>query len=165
MENKIVLKEVSGAEEIKALEGCTITSVTAADDAGEGLCFDCKDADGNLVSFLITEEGSWHFHNSGKKSITTEQLGEIAMLTGCSDIDSVHFHNTDPLTEIVIKAIGPNAADRVLKMIKGFFPKLEITEDKWEFEGKPQPMYQCSDSSYDLMIVVAVIPNEFNDIQ
>lgn len=87
------------------------------------------------------------------------------MLMGCSDIDSVHFHNTDPLTEIVIKAIGENAADRVLTMIKGFFPKLEISEDKWEFEGELQPMYQCSDSSYDLMIVVAVMTKEFKDLQ
>lgn len=43
MENKIVLGGVSGAQDIKALEGCTISSVTEAnEDNGEGLCFDCK---------------------------------------------------------------------------------------------------------------------------
>ncbi len=157
MENEIVLGEVSGAEDIKALEGCTITSITAADDNGEGLCMDCKDDDGNLVSFLITEEGSWHFYNGGKKSITTEQLGEIAMLTGCSDIDSIHFNNSDPLVDIVIKAIGPNAADRVLTILKEIFPRLEVIETKLKSEGNILPMYQCSDLSYELRIYVAVI--------
>ena len=48
------------------------------------------------------------------------------MLAGCSDIDSVHFNRVDPLTEIVIKPIGPNAADRVLTILS--FKSLDLIE-------------------------------------
>jgi len=90
MEKKIMMSQVYSAEDLKALEGCTITSVTEPDEEdAKWVCIDCKDNDDNLVSFMILEDGSWHFHDSRKKSITAEQYGELAMLAGCSDIDSV----------------------------------------------------------------------------
>lgn len=122
MDKKIVMSEVHSAQELQALTGCTITTVS---DAGrgddEGLCLDCKDNDGNLVSFLILEDGSWHFHNGKKVSISADQFGELALLTSCPDIDSVHFNSANPFTEIVIRSIGPSAADRVLTILKGIF--------------------------------------------
>lgn len=166
MENTIMMREVHEAQELKALEGCIITSVTGPDEEGaEGVCIDCRDKDENLVSFMILENGSWHFHDGKMNSITVEQFGELSMLSGCPDIDSVHFHNVDPLIEIVIKAKGSNAADRVLTMLKGIFPMLVVSEDKWEFEGETQPMFQCSDPSYDVIIAVAVMEKDPGDSQ
>lgn len=158
---KQIYCEVCSAEEVQDLVGCSITAVldTSGSD-GEGLCFDCKDVDGNLVSFLVSEEGTFHLYNGKKKSITKSQLGELAMLTGCSDIDSVHFNRVDPMVETVIKAIGPNAANRVMTILKEIFPKLEVEETEWDLEGELHPMYQCSDPDYNLMIVVAVMPRK-----
>lgn len=166
MEKKIVMNEVYSIEEVQALVGCTITSVQSyVPDEDEGICIDCEDKDKNLVSFLIAEDGTWHFHNGKKKKITVGQLGEIAMLTGSSDIDSVHFLRVSPLTEIVIKPIGINAADRVLTILRRIFLSLEVRENKWDFEGELHPMHQCNDQSYDFAITVAVMPrNITNDI-
>jgi len=156
---KIEMSEVYGAQDLKALNGCTINTVSGANgDESEGLYFDCKDEAGNLVSFLIMEDGSWHFHDSKKKSITVEQFGELAMLTGCSDIDSVHFNSVDPLIEIVIKPIGTKAADRVLTILRGIFPKLEVRGNEWDFEGELHPLYCCGDPGYNFIISVAVMP-------
>ena len=165
MEKKIItMVEVCDSQELVALVGCTVTAVTGADgDKGEGLCIDCKDEDGNFVGFLITEEGAWHFCDSRRKGITIEQYGKIAMLAGCSDIDTVHFNNADPLVEVVIKPIGNNAADRVVTLLKGIFPGLEVKERDWEFEGETQPMYGCSDPNYYLLINVAVLPESILD--
>lgn len=158
MENTIMMREVYEVQELKSLEGCVITSVTGPYKEGdEGVCIDCRDKDENLVSFIVLGDGSWHLHNGKKKSVTAEQIGEISLLAGCSDIDSVHFHNVDPIIEAVIKVNSLNSADRVLTMLKESFPTMGAIEDKWEFEGKLQPMFQCNALDYDLMIVVAVM--------
>lgn len=164
---KITMHEVSAAEEIKALEGCTITSVFGNEDneKEEWIGLDCKDKDGNVVSLVVSEDGTLHFYDSREKCITSDQLGELAMLAGCSDIDSVNFNNLDPLIEIIIKPIGPNAADRVLTILKEMFSGgLEINECKWNFERELHPMYQCSDPEGNLMISVAVMPKSIKGI-
>ena len=161
MEKKIVMSEVYGAQDLKALEGCTITSVTGLDEEGaEGVCIDCRSNDGNLVIFMIQEDGTMNFYNGKKKSITADQLGELAMLSGCSDIDSVHFNNLEPLVEIIIKPIGNNAADRVMTMLKGIFSGLGVRDAEWNHEGKRYPMYCCSDQDYNFHITVAVMPKD-----
>ena len=158
MENFISMNEVFSSKEIQGLVGCRITSVQGHGTEGEGICMDCEDDAGNQVIFLISEDGSFHFHNGKKKNITVEQLGELAILTGCSDIESVHFNSADPLVEIIIKPIGSNATDRVLTLLRGTFPMLEVTEDKWDFEGELHPTYQCSDPDYNFTFTVAVMP-------
>lgn len=157
MENKIEMIEVSGAQDIQALVGCTVTVVTDEVD-GEGIFLDCKDEGGNRVCFAISEDGSRHFYDSKREGITVEQYGELAMLAGCSDIDSVHFNRVDPLTEIVIKPTGTNSAVRVLEILRGIFKNLEVRESDWEFEGETGTMYLCSDPNYYFIITVAVVP-------
>lgn len=157
MEKKIIMHEVSSAEDIQALVGCTVTAVTDEVEGNEGIFLDCKDAAGNRVCFDISE-GALHFYDSKRGGITVEQYGKLAILAGCTDIDSVHFNRVDPLTEIVIKPIGPNAADRVMIILKGIFPSLEVRESDWEFEGETCSMYCCSDPNYYFIITVAVMP-------
>lgn len=165
MEKKIVMVEVSGAQDIQAMVGCTVTAVTDEGKDNEGIILDCKDEAGNRVCFAISDDGSLHFYDSKKEGITVEQYGELAMLAGCSDIDSVHFNRVDPLTEIVIKPIGPNAADRVLTILRVVFPSLEVRESDWEFESETCPMYYCGDPNYYFIITVAVMPeNIIKDI-
>lgn len=159
MENRIEMVEVFGAQAIQALIGCTVTAVSDAGEGNdEGIFLDCKDADSNRVCFSISEDGSWHFYNSKKKDTTVEQMCALAMLSGCSDIDSISFNNVDPLVEIVIKPIGTNAADRVLTMLREIFPNLEVRNDEWDFEGGLYPTYSCSDPGYNFIISVAVMP-------
>ena len=163
MEKKIMY-EVSSHKELQALKGCTITNVLGVDeneDAG-GVLLECEDKNGNEVSLCISEDGSWSFYDGGTKYLTNAQFGELAMLAGCSDVESVHFNNVDPLVEIAIKPIGTNAADRVLTILRGIFPMLKVVGSKWEFDGELHPMYLCSDPSYNLMIAVAVLPEGFN---
>lgn len=161
MKKKIVMVEVCHHQELQALKGCVITHVLGVDeneDAG-GVLLDCKDENGNLVSLAISEDGSWHFYDAKMEGITAEQYGELAMLAGCSDIDSVHFNGMiGSLTEIVIKPIGPNSADRVLIRLRGIFSMLEVKEIEWDFEGEQHPMYCCSDPNYYFIITVAVMP-------
>ena len=158
MDKKIVMHEVSGAQDVWALMGCTVTAITGADgDKGDGLILDFKDENDNLVCLSISEDGM-HFYDSKREDITVKQYGDLAMLAGCSDIDSVHFNNLDPLIEIAIKPIGPNAADRVMAILKEIFPTLEVNEAEWNFEGELQPMYLCSDQNYYFHITVAVLP-------
>lgn len=166
MENKIEMLEISGAQDIQALIGCTITAVTDAGEGNdEGIFLDCKDEAGNRVCFVISEDGSWHFYNGKKKSINAEQLGELAMLAGCSDVNSVHFNRVDPLTEIVIKPIGFNATDRVLTMLRRIFPSLIVSESEWNFEGELHQIHHCDDPNYDFVITIATMPgNIINDI-
>ena len=160
MENKIVMHEVCNHRELMALKGCIITNVLGVDeneDAG-GVLLECKNENGNEVSLCISEDGSLHFYNSKMEGITVEQWGELAMLAGCSDIDSIHFNGVDPLTEIVIKPIGNSAADRVMTILKGIFAGLEVEEADWECGADTQPMYLCSDQNYYFHITVAVMP-------
>jgi len=160
MGKKIEMHEVSSHKELQALKGCTITNVLGVDeneDAG-GVLLDCKDEYGNLVSLAISEDGSWRFFDSKRESITVEQFGEIAMLAGCSDIDSVLFNRVTPMIEIVIKPTGPKAADRVVAMLLFILPSMEVRESKWDFESELHPMYLCSDPNYNLIITVAVMP-------
>lgn len=166
MDKKVKYSKVCSAQELQDLVGSTITSVQSYETVeDEGLYIDSEDEDGNLLSFLISGNGSWHFYNCRKRNITVEQIGQLAMLTECSDIDSVHFNRDTPFIEIVIKPIGTNAADRVLTVLRGIFPKLEVSKDKWEFKGEFQPMYQCDDPSYNFMITVAVMPNDLGNVQ
>jgi|GEM_PF-6858447 len=163
---KTVMCEVHSAEEVQALVGCTITTVSEPDDGdSEGLCLDCKDKDGNLVSFLIMEDGSWHWHNSKdfvKKNFTTEQYGAISQLVEDPMVDCVNINNFSPMLEIVIKVFGDRAANRVLTKINSIFPMLEIGgPSEWTFEGKPRPMYSCYDPTYIPSIVVGVMPDKF----
>lgn len=159
MEKKIETYEVSGAQDIQALVGCMVTAVTDTGEGNEeGLVLDCKDENGNLVSLLILEDGSWHFHDGKRENITAELLGELAMLASCSDIDSVHFNNVNPLLETIIKSIGANSANRVLTLLQEIFPRLEVRESEWDFKGKLHPMYCCTDPNYYLIITVAVMP-------
>ncbi|HWQ40560.1 MAG TPA: hypothetical protein VN456_00820 [Desulfosporosinus sp.] len=160
MEKKIVMVEVCNHQELMALKGCTITDVLGVDkneDAG-GVLLECKDDNGNKVSFSILEDGSWHFYDSKMEGITAEQYGELAMLAECSDIDSVHFNGMiGSLTEIVIKVKGHNSADRVLTILRGIFKNLEIRESDWKFEGETCPMYLCSDPNCYFIITVALM--------
>lgn len=151
--------QVCDAQELKALEGCTITSITGGDGyRGEGLFLHCKNETGNRVDFLISEDESWHLYDSKMEGITAEQYGEIAMLADCQDIDFVHFHGMAPIIEIIIKPIGSSAADHVLATLRGIFPRLEVEETKWDFEGEQHPMYLCGDQNYYFTITVAVMP-------
>ena len=158
---KIVMHEVFSAKDLQPLVGCTITAIHPA-EGEEGALIISKDEAGDEVSFLISEDGSWSFHDDKTKYLTPEQFGELAMLAGCSDIDSVHFNTLAPMIEIAIKPIGVHAGDRVLTMLRGFIPNLEVVKSKWEFDGELHPMYLCSDPSYNLMIAVAVLPEGFN---
>lgn len=163
MKKEIVMHEVCHYSELMALRGCTITDVLGVDedeDAG-GVLLECEDKNGNEVSFCINEDGSWHFYDAKVVNVTAEQLGELAMLTECSDINSVSFSNAASMVEIVIKPTGANAADRVITILGGSFPMLEVTESDWEFEGETCSMYLCGDPSYNLMITVAVLPEDF----
>lgn len=160
MEKKIVMVEVCNHRELMSLKGCTITSVSGVDeneDAG-GVLLECKDDNGNEVGLCISENGQWHFYDSRMKNITAEQLGELAMLVDCSDIDSVHFNRLKPLIEIVIKPLGTDAAYRVLTIIEKMFPNIEAKEGEWDFEDEHRPMYLCSEPDYNLIITVAVMP-------
>ncbi len=158
---KEIYREVCCAAELQRMVDCTITAVYGQGvDGDEGLCIDCLDKEGNSVNFLLTEEGTMHLYDSTKKSITAEQFGEIAMLAGCSDIDSINFNNAEPLIEIIIRVLGPNTADRVITILSGFFPRLQVSKSEWDFEGKPSFMYLCSDPDYDIAVTVAVIPKE-----
>lgn len=56
-----VCHEISSAQELQALVGCKVTSVTEA-NGDEGICINCEDESRKLVGFLITEEGSWHLY-------------------------------------------------------------------------------------------------------
>lgn len=159
---KIVMHEVFSAKDIQALVGCTITAIHPA-EGEEGALIISEDEAGDEVSFLIAEDGSWSFFDDKTKYLTPEQLGELAMLAGCSDIESVHFNNVDPMVEVSIKPVGANAADRVMAILGGIFPNLEVKESKWNFEDELHPMYLCSDSGYNLMITVAVLPKDFNE--
>lgn len=58
---KQIYAEIHSAEELKMLQGCKITSITGG-DGGEDFCLDCADEAGNLVSFLILEDGTWHLY-------------------------------------------------------------------------------------------------------
>lgn len=156
---KIEMHEVHGTKELEALKGCLITGISRAnEDEEQGLCLDCKDESGNLVSLVILGDGSMHFCDTKKENLTFTQLGELAMLTECSDIDSVQFNNADPLIEIVIKPIGVNSANRVIDLLRELFPKLQVCESKWNFEGEFHPMFSCCDPTYYLLINVAVLP-------
>jgi len=158
---KIVMHEVFSAKDLQPLVGCTITAIHPA-EGEEGALIISKDEAGDEVSFLISEDGSWSFHDDKTKYLTPEQFGELAMLAGCSDIDSVIFNNVKPLIEIVIKTLGPKTTDRVLIILRGIFPMLKVVGSKWEFDGELHPMYLCSDPNYNLMIAVAVLPEGFN---
>jgi len=161
MKKEIVMHEVCNHQELMALKGCTITSVLGVDenvDAG-GVLLECKDENGNEVSLCISENGQWHFYDAKMMNITVEQFGELAMLADCSDIDSVHFNGMiGSLTEIIIKAIGPNSADRVLTILNDIFPMLEVKESEWNFEDVLYPMYCCSDPNCYIIVTVAVMP-------
>lgn len=164
MEKKIVYQEVCSAQELQALDGATITAVYGhGADEDEGLCIDC-DKDGNLVSLLILEDGTWHFHDSKdyvKKNLTIEQYGKLTKLIDDPMVDSVHVNNAAPTSEIIIKVFGRKTADRVLTEITCIFPMLEIGgESEWDFEGRPQPMFSCYDPEYSPTIVVAVMPED-----
>ena len=159
---KIEMHEVFSAKDLQSLVGCTITAIHPA-EGEEGALIISNDEAGDEVSFLITEDGSWHFHDDKVKYLTPEQFGELAMLSGSSDVDSVHFNTLAPMIEIAIKPIGVHAADRVMALLRGFIPTLEVMESKWEFDGELHPMFLCSDPSYDLMITVAVLPEDFTE--
>ena len=162
---KIVMHEVFSAKDLQPLVGCTITAIHPA-EGEEGALIISKDEAGDEVSFLISEDGSWSFHDDKTKYLTPEQFGELAMLAGCSDIDSVIFNNVKPLIEIVIKTLGPKTTDRVLIILGSLFSNLEVKESDWDFEGELHdllhPMYLCSDPNYNLMITVAVLQEDFN---
>lgn len=165
MKKEIVMHEVCHYRELMALKGCAITDVLGVDedeDAG-GVLLECEDKNGNEVSLCISEDGSWAFYDGGTKYLTTEQYGRIVKLIEDPMIDSVHFNNVNPLTEIVIKPIGANAADHVMTMLRRIFPNLEVVKSKWEFDSEFPPMFLCSDSNYSLMITVAVLPEDFTE--
>jgi len=165
MEKKIEMVEVYGTQDLKALVGCMVNAVTDTDDGegNEGISLDCSDENGNIVCLAISEDGSMHFYDEKREGITAEQCRELVMLAGCLDIDTVHFNNADPLIEIVIKPIGTNAADRVMTILKGIFPMLEVEESQWDYLHTLQPMYCCSDPNFYLIITVSVLPMDFND--
>lgn len=78
---KQVYCEVYSPKELQALDGCKIVQVYGIGaDEDEGLCLDCQDKAGNLVSFLITEDGSWHPHEGkeiqdhGDGTLTKEKI-------------------------------------------------------------------------------------------
>jgi len=162
MKNRIVMHEIDSAQELQALDGCTITSVYGhGPDGDEGLCLDCQDEGGNLVSFLITEEGTWHLHDAKdyiKKNITLEQYGGIAQLFEKPMVDSICIRNLGHMVEIVIKVIGEERLEPIFTAIKGMFPMLEAIENRWNFEGEFYPMYCCGDPDYNLDISIAVMP-------
>ena len=165
MKKEIVMHEVSHYSELQALVGCTITDVEKVDpceDAG-GAFIRCYDKNGNEVSLCINEDNSWHFYDAKVVNVTAEQLGELAILAACSDIESVHFNNVDPLIGVVIKPIGMSAAGRVMTILRGIFPGLEVKESRWNFEGGVYLMYLCNDPNYYLNITVAVLPEDFID--
>jgi len=163
MGNRIVMREVCCAEELQALNGCTITSVYGhGPDGDEGLCLDCQDEGGNLVSFLITEEGSWHIYDSkehAKKNLTFEQYGRIAYLFADAMVDSMYIRHLGPVADIVVKVVGQEAAARVLEDIKIMFPQLEVSESERTFEGENYPSYRCDIPNINLELALVIIPS------
>lgn len=155
----IEMREIYESSQLKNMEGCLITSVTGVNEEGDGgICIDCVDKDKNLISFISLSDGTLYFYDSKKKTITAQQFGDIALLSGCCDVDSVHFLNAKSFTEIIIKVISPNAAERVLAILKDIFPMLVVNLGDWEFEGDLQPMYLCNDRGYCIDITIAVMP-------
>lgn len=166
---KIVMREVCSAEEIQGLSGCTITNVSGPEDDGVGgVCLDCKDEAGNLVSFLIMEDGSWHFYDARdhvKKNLTLEQYGGIAQLFDHPMVDSICIKKLGSIAEIVIKVIGEERVEPIFAAIKGMFPMLEAIESRWDFEGEFYPMYNCGDPGYNLDISIAVMPEPRESVE
>lgn len=154
MEKKIVMNEVYSAQDLQALNGCTISAVYDEGENDEYLCLDCKDVDGNLFSFSITKEGVWNFYDSSKKSMSVEQFGVLAELTRYSDIESVHFDSFDPFRRIVINTTSYNSADRVITVLKENFPMLVVHKREWEFECELHSKYHCCDPMYNFTIVI-----------
>ena len=153
----IVMHEVSGAEDVKALEGCTISAVCEEDSDGEGIRLECISREGNCVYLSLLENGSWFFHNSQdfpKKKLSVEQYGKIAKLVDDLAVDSVDFNTVSDSVEIVIKVFCKDEVDRILADVKGVLPSLVVSECRWILDGRPYPMYRCFDEDYFLDITI-----------
>lgn len=138
---KQVYNEVHTAEDLKVLEGCKVTSVSAP-DGGEGLCIDCEDMEGNLVSFLVLRDGTWHLHEGENKqnvkdgALTREKIlklkpGREFDLHLAIDVAGM---NIDEIDESKVLNYSTDDA-AALALLKGFH------EENYEVEINGHPDY------------------------